>query len=330
MTLLNIVVPCFNEEEALPHTVRRLSGLLDELVERGKIAPESVVFLVDDGSRDRTWSVITALAGEHAFVRGVRLSRNRGHQNALLAGLFHASGEAVISIDADLQDDLGAIEQMIDAYEAGSDVVFGVRRRRGTDTFFKRFTATGYYRLLARMGVDVVYNHADYRLLSRRAIEALREYREVNIFVRGIVPQLGFPSAVVMYDRAERIAGESKYPLRKMLAFAWQGITSFSAVPLRLITAIGIIVSLGSFGVTIWALVASLFTSTVVPGWASTVLPIYFLGGIQLLCIGIIGEYVAKIYMESKHRPRYFIQETTAPPGAAALDSSQRLRATTS
>jgi hypothetical protein len=177
------------------------------------------------------------------------------------------------------------------------------------------------------MGVDVVYNHADYRLLSRRAIEALREYREVNIFVRGIVPQLGFPSAVVLYDRGERIAGESKYPLRKMLAFAWQGITSFSAVPLRLITTIGIVVSLGSFGVTIWALMASLFTSTVVPGWASTVLPIYFLGGIQLLCIGIIGEYVAKIYMESKHRPRYFIQETTAEPASAAVDAPQRFRA---
>jgi glycosyltransferase involved in cell wall biosynthesis len=329
MTLLDIVVPCFNEEEALPQTVGRLAGLLDGLIQQRKIDPASLVFLVDDGSRDRTWSVITALAAEHGFVRGIRLSRNRGHQNALLAGLFHASGEAVISIDADLQDDLGAIEQMIDAYEAGSDVVYGVRRRRGTDTFFKRFTATGYYRLLARMGVDVVYNHADYRLLSRRAIEALREYREVNIFVRGIVPQLGFPSAVVLYDRGERIAGESKYPLRKMLAFAWQGITSFSAVPLRLITAIGIIVSLGSFGVTLWALIASLFTSTVVPGWASTVLPIYFLGGIQLLCIGIIGEYVAKIYMESKHRPRYFIQETTAEPSVGpALDQAQRARET--
>ena len=311
MTSLDIVVPCYNEEEVLRETTRRLGMVLANLVQSNKVAASSAVLLVDDGSRDATWRIIEELASAHPFVRGIRLSRNRGHQNALLAGLFASTADVSISIDADLQDDLGAIEAMVDAYAAGNDIVLGVRKRRDRDSLFKKITATGYYRLLAAMGVEIVFNHADYRLLSRRALAALADYREVNLFLRGIVPQLGFPTAIVYYDRAERFAGESKYPLRKMLAFAWQGITSFSAVPLRLITTIGVLVSFASFGVTLWALFVALFTSLTVPGWASTVLPIYFLGGIQLLCIGIIGEYVAKIYMETKRRPRYFIQATT-------------------
>ena len=216
----------------------------------------------------------------------------------------------MISIDADLQDDLGAIESMVDAYDAGSDIVYGVRKGRTADTFSKRLTAEGYYKLLHFMGVEAVFNHADYRLMSRRAIDTLREFKEVNLFLRGIIPQLGFTTSVVYYDRAKRFTGESKYPLRKMLAFAWQGITSFSAVPLHLITTLGVLVSLGSFAVTLWALWIRLFSLEAVPGWASTVLPIYFLGGIQLLCIGIIGEYLAKIYMETKGRPRYLIEKT--------------------
>ena len=310
MKRLSLVIPCYNEEEVLPETTRRLGALLQDLVARGKIGPESYVYLVDDGSRDRTWSIIESATREHTFVRGIKLSRNRGHQNALLAGLFSAEGDAVISIDADLQDDLGAIESMVDAYDAGSDIVYGVRKGRTADTFSKRLTAEGYYKLLHFMGVEAVFNHADYRLMSRRAIDTLREFKEVNLFLRGIIPQLGFTTSVVYYDRAKRFTGESKYPLRKMLAFAWQGITSFSAVPLHLITTLGVLVSLGSFAVTLWALWIRLFSLEAVPGWASTVLPIYFLGGIQLLCIGIIGEYLAKIYMETKGRPRYLIEKT--------------------
>ncbi len=325
---LSIVVPCYNEEEVLPETVKRLAGLLGRLVEQGKISADSHAIFVDDGSRDRTWELIESCAASQNYVRGVKLSRNRGHQNALLAGLFHADGDAVISVDADLQDDLEAIVQMVDAHLAGMDVVYGVRRRRDTDTFFKRLTAEGYYRLLARMGVEIVFNHADYRLLSRRAINALREYGESNFFLRGIVPQIGFPSATVYYDRAERFAGESKYPLRKMLAFAWQGISSFSAAPLHFITSLGLLISLGSFGVSAWALWIKLFSDQAVPGWASTVVPIYLLGGVQLLCIGIIGEYLAKIYLETKQRPRYFIEKTagvtvSAPQPAAVPENSR-------
>ena len=247
------------------------------------------------------------------------MSRNRGHQNALLAGLLTVKGEAVISVDADLQDDLSAIEEMLDDYAAGHDIVYGVRSSRKTDTFFKSFTATAYYRLLGIMGVEIVYNHADYRLMSRRAIEALKEFGEVNLFLRGIIPQLGFSHTIVYYERAERFAGESKYPLKKMLALAWQGITSFSNVPLQFITHLGLLVSLISFAVTIWAIWVKLFTEVAIPGWASTVLPIYFLGGIQLLCLGIIGEYLAKIYTETKRRPRYVIEKTTSRDGFVSL-----------
>lgn len=309
MIQLSIVLPCYNEEAVLPETTKRLMALVDNLCEKNKISPQSRIWFVDDGSRDRTWQLIEDCARKHNVVRGIKLSRNRGHQNALVAGLLNADGDAVISVDADLQDDLGAIESMVDAFAAGNDIVYGVRQNRKKDSFFKRFTAEAYYRMLATMGVDLVFNHADYRLMSRRAIEALRGYPEVNLFLRGIIPQMGYPSTSVYYDRAERYAGESKYPLRKMLSFAWQGITSFSVVPLRLITGLGLLISLGSFGVTMWVLGVRLFTNEAIPGWASTVVPIYLLGGIQLLCIGIIGEYQAKIYLETKRRPPFLVDK---------------------
>lgn len=308
---LSIVVPCYNEEEVLPETTRRLTALLQHLIAVGKIAPNSGAYYVDDGSRDRTWSLIEAQASANGFIRGIKLSRNCGHQNALLAGLSTVGGEVVISVDADLQDDLSAIEKMIDGYAAGYDIVYGVRGSRTTDTFFKSFTAKTYYRLLAALGVELIYNHADYRLMSRRVLNALKEFGEVNLFLRGIIPQLGFSHELVFYDRAERFAGESKYPIKKVLSFAWQGITSFSAMPLRFITGVGVLVSLISIGITFWALWIRLFTDEAIPGWASTVLPIYFLGGIQLLCLGIMGEYLAKIYAETKRRPRYIIDRTT-------------------
>jgi glycosyltransferase involved in cell wall biosynthesis len=308
---LSVVIPCFNEEEVLPETNQRLTALFEQLNALGRISTESEIVFVDDGSRDNTWALIEKLSAQNHFVRGLKLSRNRGHQTALIAGLFAAGGDAVISVDADLQDDLGAISKMIDAYEAGSDIVYGVRKKRDTDTLFKRFTAEGYYRLLDILGVEIVFNHADYRLLSRRTLEALKQYGESNLFLRGIIPQLGFPTATVHYDRTERFAGESKYPLKKMLAFAWQGITSFSAAPLRAITGIGLVISIGSFAVAAWALWVRIFSESAVPGWASTVVPMYFLGGIQLLCIGIIGEYLAKIYIETKRRPPYFIESQT-------------------
>lgn len=310
---LSVVLPCYNEEAVLPETASRLDSLLNRLVVENKISASSEVLFVDDGSKDETWAVIEKLCASNPRNRGIRLSKNKGHQAALLAGLFSAEADAVISIDADLQDDVEAICQMVEAYTAGAHVVYGVRLHRDTDTFFKRSSATAYYRLLRLFGVEVVFNHADYRLLSRRAIDALRQYREVNLFLRGIIPQLGFSSAIVYYDRAKRFAGESKYPFRKMLAFAWQGITSFSAAPLHAITALGAIVSGSSFLVAAWALVVRLFTEAAVPGWASTVVPLYFLGGVQLLCIGAIGEYLAKVYMELKQRPRFFIEKSTRP-----------------
>ncbi len=307
--ILSLVVPCYNEEAVLPVTIRRLIALLENLIKSGLLSENSHVLLVDDGSRDSTWKIIQAASVESSLINGIKLSRNRGHQNALLAGLLDAKGEAVISVDADLQDDLGAIEKMILLYKKGDDIVYGVRKNRETDTFFKRLTAEGYYKLLGRFGVEVVFNHADYRLMSRRTIEALRGFSEVNLFLRGILPQLGFRTSVVYYDRAERFAGESKYPLGKMMALAWQGVTSFSTFPLRVITILGLLISLGSLGITLWAIYIRLFSELAVPGWTSTVVPIYLLGGIQLLCIGIIGEYLAKIYLETKRRPHFFIEE---------------------
>lgn len=308
---LSIVVPCYNEEAVLPETISRLGALKRELISSQNIASDSEIILVDDGSRDRTWELIEQASVADPCVRGIKLSRNRGHQAALIAGLFCAGGEAVVSVDADLQDDLNAIREMVTACCKGADVVYGVRKRRDTDTFFKRFSAESYYKLLDIMGVEIVFNHADYRLLSRRALEALKQYGESNLFLRGVIPQLGFPSAIVYYDRAERFAGESKYPLKKMLGFAWQGVTSFSAAPLRAITGLGVTVSIFSFVVALWALWVRLFSESAIPGWASTVVPMFFLAGIQLLCIGIIGEYLAKIYLEVKRRPSYFVEKTS-------------------
>lgn len=315
MLNLSIVVPCYNEEEVLGETGPRLIGLLEALRGRGKISNRSRIYFVDDGSSDGTWNLISKLSSAYPQIQGIKLSRNRGHQNALLAGLFTADGDAVVTVDADLQDDLAAIEEMVDAHIKGADIVFGVRKKREMDTAFKRLTAEWYYRLLHAMGVEIVFNHADYRLMSRRTIAALKDHNEVNLFLRGIIPQLGFPSAIVYYDRGERFAGTSKYPIRKMLAFALEGITSFSAFPLRLITILGFSVSIFSFLVIIWALWVRLFTSASVPGWASTILPIYFLGGVQLLCLGIIGEYMAKIYMETKRRPRFLIEKIASHQG---------------
>lgn len=304
-----IVIPCYNEEAVLAVTAERMTGIVGDLQARGLISAQSSINFVDDGSRDATWQLIEELATSNPLIRGIKLSRNRGHQNALMAGLLTVKGDATISVDADLQDDLAAIETMILKFREGCEVVYGVRKRRDTDTFFKRFTAEGYYKVLAGVGVDVVFNHADYRLLGRAAIEALREYEEVNLFLRGIIPQLGFKSDVVMYDRQERFAGESKYPLGKMLSLAWNGMTSFSSMPLRWITVAGTIISFISFGIGLWALIIGLFSNRVLPGWASTVIPMYFMGGIQLLSLGIIGEYVSKIYLETKRRPRFIIEK---------------------
>jgi polyisoprenyl-phosphate glycosyltransferase len=307
---LSIVVPCYNEEEVLPETAKRLREFLDRLTANGKIAADSEVIFVDDGSRDRTWALIRSTHEADPRFHGVKLSANRGHQTALIAGLFASTGDAIVSIDADLQDDISAMEKMVDAYSSGYEVIFGVRQSREVDTAFKRSTAQSYYRILALLGVKIVHNHADYRLLSRRALESLKQYSEVNLFLRGIVPLLGYRSTTVHYDRAERFAGESKYPLRKMLALAFDGVTSFSAVPLRMIAFLGFFVSLFSLAMMLWVLWVKMFTAEALPGWASSVIPIYFLGGVQLMSTGVLGEYVAKLYFEAKRRPRYFIEDS--------------------
>lgn len=306
---LGIIVPCYNESDCLHETVSRLSTLVVGLIQRGILSDQSKIHLIDDGSNDDTWSQITHFAEVSPYVSGIKLSKNHGHQNALLAGLLKAKGDALISIDADLQDDIDAIELMIDAFLQGHQIVYGVRRDRSTDSLFKRSTARIYYKALQLLGVDIVFDHADYRLLGRSALEALRSYREVNLFLRAIIPTLGFKTALVHYDRAPRYAGESKYNFTKMLALAWQGITSFSVIPLRLITVTGILLSLSSFGFSLWVLWVKLYTDAAIPGWASTVLPISFFSGIQLFCMGIIAEYIGKIFLEVKQRPRYIIEE---------------------
>ncbi len=311
MKTLSIVVPCYNEEAVFPETRRRLAELLRQMRAEGLISSASHVLFVDDGSRDATWSLIAEANRDSRDFHGLKLARNVGHQRALYSGLMSADGDLVISVDADLQDDLNVMFEMVRLAAQGNEIVFGVRRRRDKDTFFKRFTAEGYYKLLDAFGVDVVFNHADYRLMSRKAIEALREYREVNLFLRGLVTQIGFSTSNVFYDREERFAGESKYPLSKMLALAWQGITSFSAVPLRLITMTGITIALISLSLSAWAMYIKLFTQTAVPGWASSVVPTFFLGGVQLLCLGVVGEYVAKIFLETKRRPHYHVDRLT-------------------
>ncbi|HEY8579838.1 MAG TPA: glycosyltransferase family 2 protein [Beijerinckiaceae bacterium] len=313
---LCVVAPCFNEQDVLPYAALKLEDHLRRLAARGAIAPDSTILFVDDGSSDETWPIIARLNRTSRFVRGLKLSRNRGHQNALVAGLMAAEGDIVISIDVDLQDDLAAMDAMIDAYREGADVVLGVRRARAADTAFKRASARGYYRMLRWLGANVVYDHADYRLLSRRALEALRQYGESNLFLRALVLQLGFKVATVPYDRAPRAAGVSKYPLRKMLSLAIEGVTSFTTAPLRVIAVAGFAISVISFTLGAWALYTALFTQTAVPGWASTVVPIYIICGVQMICLGVIGEYVGKIYMETKRRPRFIVEERLDVAGA--------------
>lgn len=312
MAIVYLVIPCYNEEEVLTETHRQLHTILDALITENLISKESRILFVDDGSKDKTWDLITEIHNEDHFVQGLKLSRNRGHQNALLAGLMEARTlcDCAISLDADLQDDVGVIRQFILEFKKGNDVVYGVRSSRETDTFFKRNTALLFYRLMKVLGVDIVYNHADYRLMSRRALDALSEFREVNLFLRGIVPLVGFPSSVVTYERHERFAGESKYPFIKMLSFAVNGITSFSVKPIRMIAVLGFIVFfLGMAASIYYALGALLKVGEAVSGWPSLICSIWMLGGIQLLGIGVVGEYVGKIYLESKHRPPYVIDE---------------------
>ena len=305
---LMVVIPCYNEEEVLPETSKRLRVKMQALMDGGTISPESRVLLVDDGSKDKTWELITALHQQDKLFEGVKLSRNRGHQNALLAGLMTARDrcDVSISMDADLQDDMDAMDEFLKEYHNGCEVVYGVRNKRDTDTAFKRQTALMFYRLMKGLGVDITYNHADYRLMSNRALNALSEFREVNLFLRGLAPLVGFQSGVVTYDRSERFAGESKYPFKKMLAFAIDGITSFSVKPLRLITTIGIVIFVASLAMLVYTFIAWICGHTVT-GWTSTIASIWMIGGIQLLSLGVIGEYVGKIYNESKRRPRFII-----------------------
>ena len=305
---LAIIVPCYNEEAVLAKTVERLNETLTRLIGNGKIAEESRVYFVDDGSTDKTWELIEGFARNNSRIRGIKLAKNVGHQNALLAGLFSAKGDAIVSIDADLQDDVGVIEEMAEQYLLGAEIVYAVRRQRSKDSVFKRLSAKAFYQLLLIMGVQIVYNHADFRLMSRHAVEALKQFREVNLFLRGIVPTLGFSDAKVYFDRQERVAGESKYPLRKMLSLALNGITSFSVLPLRLITILGILFATLSMFIGIWA-VGVHFMGSTVPGWTSTVVPITLIGGVQLLSLGIVGEYLGKVYQEVKARPRFIIEK---------------------
>ncbi len=314
MDRLAIVVPCYNEEEVLKLASEALRGVLEDLVQKEKIAPDSFIMFVNDGSRDRTWELIEE---EHAAypvrVKGVKLAGNVGHQFALTAGLITAKdmSDVIISIDADLQDDVNVIEEMIDKFHAGSDIVYGVRKERKTDTFFKRTTAQAFYKLMGMMGVKTVYNHADFRLMSKRAVEEFSKYKETNLFLRGMMPLIGYQTDSVYYDRGERAAGESKYPLKKMLALAFNGISSFSVKPISLILGMGMFIIFMCVLAAIYALI-SYFTGHVVAGWTSLILSIWFLGGLQLLAIGMVGQYIGKVYIEVKHRPRYNIEKVLA------------------
>lgn len=309
MNTIWLVIPCYNEKEVLPETSKQLKGTMQDLMQKGKISTESKVAFVNDGSRDATWNVISQLHEEDSLFVGINLAHNRGHQNALFAGLMTAKeyADAAISLDADLQDDVGAIEQFIDKFLEGKDIVYGVRSTRETDTRFKRGTAHAFYKLMNAMGADTLEDHADYRLMSKRALEALSEYDEVNLFLRGIVPMIGYETDVVYYQRHERFAGESKYPLKKMLAFAVEGITSFSIKPIRLITGLGFLLFSISILLLIYFLVIWLLGYTVA-GWTTIVLSVWGIGGLQLLALGVIGEYIGKTYLEVKHRPRYRIE----------------------
>ncbi|MBQ3241973.1 MAG: glycosyltransferase family 2 protein [Oscillospiraceae bacterium] len=317
MDRLYLVVPCYNEEEVLPETVRRLTDKLHRMCEKGLVSDDSRILLVDDGSRDRTWELICRFHEENPAVSGLKLSRNRGHQNALVAGLMTAKElcDITISLDADLQDDIEVIDQFVEEYHKGAQVVYGVRSARDTDTVFKRSTAMGFYGLMQKMGVDIVNNHADYRLMSKKALECFSGYREVNLFLRGIVPLIGFKTAVVTYERAERFAGESKYPLKKMLSFAWDGITSFSTKPLSLITVLGVLIGAVS-GVGLLAAIITLLCGGFVGEWVWIVLSVWLALAIQLVALGLVGAYVGKTYAEVKDRPRYHIEMLLDEPKA--------------
>jgi glycosyltransferase involved in cell wall biosynthesis len=309
--VLSIVVPCYNEQEVFKLCLDELSSRINDMVNDGKISSTSHIVFVDDGSKDNTWNLIESEAISNPVARGVKLSRNKGHQTALVAGLSSCiDSDITVSIDADLQDDTSVIEKMVDSYISGSDIVYGVRNDRKTDSFFKKFSAEAFYKIMTKLGVNQIENHADFRLLSKRALHSLLQYKEQNLYVRGLVPLIGYPSAKVYYSRSERAAGESKYPLKKMLSLALEGITSFSVTPLRIVTALGFIISiLSSLGV-IYTLV-QYFLGHTVSGWASVILAVLFIGGVQMLCLGVIGEYIGKIYIESKCRPKFFIEKDT-------------------
>lgn len=312
LPVLYIVIPCYNEQEVLPITASMFLQKIIDLVENKKISDSSRILFVNDGSRDSTWEIINKLSEEDLHYIGISQSRNRGHQNAVLAGLMESKDrcDITISIDCDGQDDINAMDAMVDAYRDGCDVVYGVRSKRDTDTFFKRFTAESFYKLLNAMGAEVVFNHADYRLLSSRVLQEFAKFKEVNLFLRGMVPLVGFKSTCVTYERHERIAGESHYPLSKMLSLAFDGITSLSIKPIRFITGLGVVVAVISFIGVIWAIIQEIVGHTV-SGWASMTAIICFVSGVQLICLGVLGEYIGKIYMETKHRPRYIISERT-------------------
>ncbi len=309
MNRIFCVIPCYNEQEVLPETSKRLEQKLRQLMSDGKISEDSRILFVNDGSKDNTWSMIKELHQKNEIFQGINLSRNRGHQNALLAGLMTAKDlcDAAISLDADLQDDINAIDEMVDKFNNGADIVYGVRSKRATDTFFKKFTAESFYKLINAMGGNTVYNHADYRLMSRRALMALSEFGEENLFLRGIVPMIGYNTEIVYYERAERFAGESKYPLKKMLGFAIEGITSLSTKPIKLITELGFLIFIISIVVLIYCLV-QFFTGHTIQGWTTTVLSVWAIGGLIMISLGVIGEYIGKIYLETKNRPRFIIE----------------------
>ena len=308
--VLYIVIPCYNEEEVLCETAKRLTDKLHRMISDQVVSDQSRMVFVDDGSKDRTWELIRELHESNPLVLGIKSSRNRGHQNTLLAGLFTVKDDCdmAVSMDADLQDDIEVLDQFVKKYEEGCEIVYGVRSARKTDTFFKKFTAESFYKLMSHMGVDIVYNHADYRLMSKRAIEELENYKEVNLFLRGIVPMIGFQSGIVEYERHERFAGKSKYPLKKMLAFAMDGITSLSIKPIRFITALGVTLFLVSIVLLVYYIIGY-FAGNTIEGWATLVVSIWGIGGLELLAIGVIGEYIGKIYLETKGRPRYIVEE---------------------
>lgn len=306
--ILSIVVPCYNEQEVFNLCLDELSRRIVEMKDKGKINTRSHIVFVDDGSKDATWSLIQNASNNNDLVKGVKLSRNKGHQTALMAGLSSCIGSDItVSIDADLQDDTAVIEKMVDSYLTGHDIVYGVRNDRTSDSFFKKFTAEAFYKIMTKLGVNQVENHADFRLLSKRALHSLLQYKEQNLYIRGLIPLIGYPSESVYYSRSERAAGESKYPIKKMLALALEGITSFSVTPLRIVTALGFIISILSSVGVVYTLI-QYFLGHTVSGWASMILAVLFIGGVQMLCLGVIGEYIGKIYMESKKRPKFFTE----------------------